>query len=176
MSNANTKGVAGLSSRTPLFLGVLVWCLFVFAATASSQTNSIRQSGKQQLKLELKTSSTRPCLESSLPLELAITNLSDKAIRVFKGGLWNHFAYTHIASDGHEEKSFVIEDVALPEDVATNAKYWSTLQPTETLTDTFGFSLKDEFFGVPGRYKLGTSYNQSKSNLIEFEIIDCHQK
>jgi hypothetical protein len=165
---------AAKGSIMRLLMSTTCLCLLVFSA--QGQLNSKEQSDKKPLTLELTASSTRACLRSTLPLELKITNRGDQEIRILKFNLWERFSYWRYREpEGYGFLASVISCSILPEDVASNPVYWAMLKPNETLTSSLKFGLGADFFQSPGRYRIETSYDHAKSNLIEFEIVDCNQ-
>ena len=152
-------------------------CLCLLALGAQAQVGSEGKSEKQPLALDLTAGLTRVCLKSSLPLALKITNRGDQEITILKFELWQRFKFWQYREPGgYGSPAFVISCSVLPdEDVASSPDYSQMLKPNDTLTSSFKLGLQDDFFPSPGRYKVETSYDHTKSNLVEVEVVDCSQ-
>ena len=123
---------------------------------------------KQDLNLELSTSSDRHCAGVNLPLELKITNDTNQEIKIKKLDIWRQFHYQYIGADGKRTEANAIFEpdwsrINLPENIIT-------LKPKES------YGSKSEFFEKPrvGKYALRLLLDSWVSNELEFEVINCN--
>lgn len=122
---------------------------------------------QSDLRMTLSSTSLMLCLGSQLPLDLEITNLGNREVKIDKADLWNRFAYGFSGRDGsgrgggrgsscnHCRGNYVV------------------LPPGGRYESSFEFPL-DDFFKDSGEYNIKMTYDQVSTNELAFELYDCN--
>ena len=158
----------------------VVFLAFILAmsGTIHAQEDARLGSPVRPIGLNLSAESARVCLGSFVPLELKMTNHSEREIKISKLDVWRNFSFEYVGADGSKES---VGYLIWP---GTTAEYERlqneirVLKPHDTYTTTFKFSVGNQrFFQTPNKYLLKAYYNQEAgSNAVSFETYDCNSK
>lgn len=122
-----------------------------------------RRSGKPKLELKLSTTKLMMCVGSAIPLELQITNRTERPVKIESSAVWKNFTYSfeaptpprrsgsHGSTCGGCDREFV------------------TLKPGESYETRQDFELIQPHFKDVGEYTLSTGFEK-----IRFEQINLY--
>jgi hypothetical protein len=143
--------------------------LVLMSSIATAQREAKENATKDDLKLELSTTSERHCASESLPLKLNVTNQSDRDVQIAKLGIWLRFRYEYVGPDGKRTgASLVLEPDWSRIDLPENSFF---LKPKESYLSTSKFFESRR----EGKYAIRLFYNGFESNKLEFEVVNCDQ-
>jgi len=157
------------------FIVVLTWAL-ALGIVAQAQESARPQPKERPISLKLSAESANVCLGSFVPLELTITNQSDRELKISKLDVWRNFYFEYLASDGSKKTIGYLVSPGRTEDYVRLRDDIFSLKPDATYTTSFRFPLGDpRYFEYRSTYILKLYYKDSaNSNFVSFETYDCN--
>jgi hypothetical protein len=146
-----------------------LFALLVLMSSIATAQSEAKGNAKEDLKLELSTTSERHCASEGLPLKLKITNQSDRDVQIAKLGIWLQFWYEYVGPDGKRTAAGVrLEPDWSQIDLPENSLL---LKPKESyLSTSKSFNSRRE-----GKYAIRSLYNGFESSKLEVEVVNCDQ-
>ena len=161
-----------MSARCHLPL-LLASVLFVSISTWGQQVPA--NPGMPPVELKLTAVSDKACLDSFVPLELKITNITKSDLEIRELDVFRNYAIEFMTDAGSRElvANLLIWPGTKREEERLREIH--VLKTDESYTATFKLSVWDRrVFSRPGKYWLRTYYKESaSSNAVSFEVVDC---
>jgi len=127
------------------------------------------------VKLKLTAASDKACLDSFVPLELKITNITKSDLEIRELDVFRNYVIEFMTDAGSRElvANLLIWPGTKREEERLREIH--VLKTDESYTATFKLSVWDRrVFSRPGKYWLRTYYKESaSSNAVSFEVVDC---
>jgi hypothetical protein len=144
---------------------------FVLAATAvlGIDAKPLQDGTKSELQMTLSTTTMMLCLGSPLPLEVAITNLGSKQVKIDRVDLWANFEYSFSGANGGRGGGYASNCDSCRGD-------YVVVMPGANQYNEFAFPLSSDFFKDIGRYHIRLKYSDITTNQLDFELYDCNPK
>ena len=131
--------------------------------------------GMPPVKLKLTAASDKACLDSFVPLELKITNITKSDLEIRELDVFRNYVIEFMTDAGSRElvANLLIWPGTKREEERLREIH--VLKTDESYTATFKLSVWDRrVFSRPGKYWLRTYYKESaSSNAVSFEVVDC---